>query len=154
VVYREFDTPAEAGSKLEQLAQLAKQLWGLTTNNPAFTDNASVSLSLAGAGAVSSSGSGAGSGGRILLAMSETPAASYLINAEDLSTLQQVSYADGIPGDLTTAHPSVLPDGSLVNFTRSLPFGGFHVYRQDPTTLARTEVRVRCGHRAAGLFSH
>lgn len=52
----------------------------------------------------------------------------------------QVTYDDGLPGDLTTAHPSILPDGSLLNFTRSLPFGGFHVYRQDPATLRRTQV--------------
>jgi hypothetical protein len=51
-----------------------------------------------------------------------------------------VQYTDGLPGDLSTAHPSILSDGSLLNFTRSLPNGGFHIYRQDPHTLKRTEV--------------
>ncbi len=43
-------------------------------------------------------------------------------------------------GDLTTAHPKVLPDGTLINFSRTLPFGGFHVYRQDPRTLRREQI--------------
>ena len=46
----------------------------------------------------------------------------------------------GFPGDLTTAHPKVLPDGTLVNFTRSFPLGGYHVYKQDPETLKRTQI--------------
>lgn len=52
----------------------------------------------------------------------------------------QVKYTDGVKGDLSTAHPSIMPDGTLLNFTRSLPNGGFHVYKQDPNTLTRTEV--------------
>lgn len=52
----------------------------------------------------------------------------------------QVQYTDGLPGDLSTAHPSLMPDGSLLNFTRSLPNGGFHLFKQDPQTLRRTEV--------------
>jgi hypothetical protein len=55
----------------------------------------------------------------------------------------QVTYDDGLPGDLTTAHPSIAADGSLINFTRSLPFGGFHVYKQDPATLRRTQVLTK-----------
>jgi len=57
-----------------------------------------------------------------------------------------VQYGDGIPGSLTTAHPSRLPDGSLINFSRTLPMGGCHVYKQDPVTLERTQV----GRRMAG----
>lgn len=56
-----------------------------------------------------------------------------------------MQYTDGLPGDLSTAHPSILSDGSLLNFTRSLPNGGFHVYRQEPHTLKRSEVSV-CEH--------
>lgn len=57
-------------------------------------------------------------------------------------------YDDGVPGDLTTAHPSILSDGTFVNFSRTLPFGGFHIYKQDPLTLKRTEVggHGRCCH--------
>lgn len=56
-----------------------------------------------------------------------------------ISTLQ-VQYSDGVVGDLSTAHPSIMSDGTLLNFTRSLPNGGFHIYKQDPHTLKRTEV--------------
>lgn len=36
-----------------------------------------------------------------------------------------------MPGDITTAHGKPLPGGTqLVNFSRVLPFGGFHVYVQ------------------------
>jgi carlactone synthase/all-trans-10'-apo-beta-carotenal 13,14-cleaving dioxygenase len=52
----------------------------------------------------------------------------------------QPKYTDGVKGDLTTAHPAIMPDGSMVNFTRTLPFGGFNLFRQDPVTLARTQV--------------
>eukprot|EP00878_Enallax_costatus_P013309 GHUV01013914.1.p1 GENE.GHUV01013914.1~~GHUV01013914.1.p1 ORF type:complete len:366 (+),score=113.14 GHUV01013914.1:1044-2141(+) len=72
--------------------------------------------------------------------MSETPAASYLLDPETLDTVQQVLYNDGVPGDLTTAHPSILSDGTLLNFSRTLPFGGFHIYKQEPLTLKRVEV--------------
>jgi hypothetical protein len=54
-----------------------------------------------------------------------------------------------VVGDLSTAHPSIMADGTLVNFTRSLPKGGFHVYKQDPHTLKRTEVRSE----SAGEFT-
>lgn len=33
-----------------------------------------------------------------------------------------------------------MADGTLVNFSRSTPNGGFHVYKQDPQTLKRTCV--------------
>jgi Retinal pigment epithelial membrane protein len=106
-----------------------------------FTDNASVSLQLAGSGLMAGGAHDSSSSG-VLLAMSETPNASYLVRAEDLTTIQRVEYEDNMPGYLTTAHPGVMSDGTLVNFTRSLPFGGFHVYRQDPVSLRRTQARV------------
>jgi hypothetical protein len=58
------------------------------TGNPSFTDNASVNLA-AVAAATARSGS-SDSSGKLLLAMSETPAANYLINPDDLSTVEQV----------------------------------------------------------------
>ena len=70
----------------------------------------------------------------------ETRSAAYLVDPDTLATLQQVEPADGLPGDLTTAHPKRTPDGRLVNFSRSLPFGGYHVYVQDPASLKRTQI--------------
>lgn len=138
VVFREFATPTETSGPFGELQNLASQLYGLMTGNPQYTDNASVNLAAVDAAAARSTSSG--SNGKLLLAMSETPVANYLLNPDDLSTVEQVAYSDGLPGDLTTAHPSILSDGSLLNFSRSLPNGGFHVFKQDPHTLRRTEV--------------
>lgn len=81
VVLREFATRAEVSGPLGELKGLLAQLWGLMTKNPQFTDNASVSLQAVGS---------PGTRGSRLLAMSETPAASYIINPDDLTTQQQV----------------------------------------------------------------
>eukprot|EP00775_Hariotina_reticulata_P013764 gene13764-13883_t len=128
VVIREFATRPELSGPLEELRALLVQLFRLATNTPNFTDNASVSLHQVGP-----------EGGQ-LLALSETPVASYLVDPTTLATTQQVQYGDGVPGSLTTAHPSRLSDGSLINLSRTLPGGGCHVYRQDPVTLKRTQV--------------
>lgn len=87
VVFREFATPAETSGLVGQLLNLGSQLFGLMTGNPEFTDNASVSLAAVGAAAARGS---SGSSGKLLLAMSETPSANYLVNPDDLSTVEQV----------------------------------------------------------------
>ncbi len=48
--------------------------------------------------------------------MTETLPGTYLVDPATLSTLQRVRYQDGIKGDITTAHPTALPNGDLVNF--------------------------------------
>jgi hypothetical protein len=88
VVYREFATPPETDGFVGEVQNLLSQLFGLMTRNPQFTDNASVSLAAVDAAAARSGSSG--SNGRLVLAMSETPAANYLINPDDLSTVEQV----------------------------------------------------------------
>jgi hypothetical protein len=87
VAFREFATPAETSGLFGQLLNLGSQLFGLMTGNPEFTDNASVSLAAVGAAAARGS---SGSSGKLLLAMSETPAANYLVNPDDISTVEQV----------------------------------------------------------------
>lgn len=54
----------------------------------------------------------------------------------------QVVYPDRLPAIMQSPHPAVLPDGSMVNFSRVFPFGGSHVYRQDRVMLQRKEVRT------------
>lgn len=90
-MYREFATPPETDGFWGEVQNLLSQLFGLMTRNPKFTDNASVSLAAVDAAAARSGGSG--SNGRLVLAMSETPAANYLINPDDLSTVEQVRCA-------------------------------------------------------------
>jgi hypothetical protein len=91
-MFREFATAPETSGFLGQLQAVASQLFGLITGNPTYTDNASVNLA-AVAAAAARSGSSGSSDGKLLLAMSETPAANYLINPDDLSTVEQVGVA-------------------------------------------------------------
>ena len=50
------------------------------------------------------------------LALTETLPGTFLIDVARLSTLERVRYKDGIRGDITTAHPTLLPNGDLINF--------------------------------------
>lgn len=83
VVIREFATRPEVSGWWDELKELLGQLTGLITNNPTFTDNASVSLQQLRVPAASG-------GHNLLLAMSETPAASYLVDPDNLNTVKQV----------------------------------------------------------------
>jgi Retinal pigment epithelial membrane protein len=38
------------------------------------------------------------------------------VRIADLETLQRLKFKDDVKGLLTTAHPAILPDGSIVNF--------------------------------------
>jgi carlactone synthase / all-trans-10'-apo-beta-carotenal 13,14-cleaving dioxygenase len=135
VAYREFATapPIEPpGSLAAEAKALLGQVAQLVSGKPEFTDNASVNL-------IPVRLPGNDSDARMLLAVSETPGASYLLDAKTLETVRSAApdatgARDGVPGMLTTAHPARLPGsprGELVNFTRTLPFGGMHLYRMD-----------------------
>ncbi|GLI62522.1 hypothetical protein VaNZ11_005179 [Volvox africanus] len=124
--YREFQTPLTADGPMGRAMAVLDNMAALMSKGRAFTDNASVSL--------------VPLPDNRLLALSEARTASYIVNPTTLDTVQQVEYGDNIPGDLTTAHPKQAPDGSIVNFSRSLPFGGFHVFRQDPISLQRKQI--------------
>lgn len=133
VVYREFATAPATSSPLEAALLAAQDIIGVVTGNTNTTDNASVSLHSVGP-------KGPDGRRRQLLAVSETPNASYIIDSDSLETVRKAKFPDSVKGDLTTAHPTILSDGCLLNFTRSLPFGGFHIFKQDPESLARTEL--------------
>ncbi len=49
------------------------------------------------------------------LALTETLPGTYQIDSDSLETLGRVRFTDGIKGDITTAHPTVLPNGDLIN---------------------------------------
>ncbi|EFJ39481.1 hypothetical protein VOLCADRAFT_108622 [Volvox carteri f. nagariensis] len=124
--YREFQTPVPADGPVGRAQAVLENITALMSKGRAFTDNASVNLIPLR--------------GNRLLALSESRSAAYIVDPATLATVRQVEYDDDLPGDLTTAHPKVAPDGSIINFTRSLPLGGYHVYRQDPVTLRRTRI--------------
>jgi carlactone synthase/all-trans-10'-apo-beta-carotenal 13,14-cleaving dioxygenase len=63
--------------------------------------------------------------------------------SRNLPLLPQASFPDKVKGDLTTAHPTIMGDGTMLNFTRSLPFGGFHIFKQasaDPPPARRFHI--------------
>eukprot|EP00877_Chromochloris_zofingiensis_P002846 jgi/Chrzof1/12562/UNPLg00514.t1 len=144
VVLREFATPPSSSGPVATALQVAGQVFSMALGFKPITDNASVSLQYVGA-----------EGDKKLMALGETPMATYLVDPSTLSTIQQFKFSDGVSGDLTTAHPSVLSDGTYVNFTRSVPMGGFHLYKQDPVTLKRTEITfVRDRHPLSPAWLH
>lgn len=54
--------------------------------------------------------------GKQLISMTESVAGTYRVDL-DLKTLGQMKFQDGVKGLLTTAHPTLLPDGSMINLT-------------------------------------
>lgn len=57
--------------------------------------------------------------------MTETVQGTYRVDLSSLATLGRVAYGgDAIRGDLTTAHPQLLPDGSLVNLVSQVGWRG------------------------------
>lgn len=51
-------------------------------------------------------------------------AGTYEVNLETLETVRQVEYSDKLPGILTTAHPAVMTDGSIINLTNMVRNSG------------------------------
>ena len=54
-------------------------------------------------------------GGKDLVAMTEAVSGTYKVDVGSLSTKERVAYNDDLPGDQTTAHPVIYPDGSVYN---------------------------------------
>eukprot|EP00798_Chlamydomonas_sp_ICE-L_P018170 gene18170-24602_t len=124
--FREFCTEIPTDNPFDQAANVLETMGFNSKFEPVATDNASVNLIPLGDGSV--------------LAISETKAAQYRVDPKTLQTLGQVQFDDGVQGSLTTAHPKKLPNGDFVNFSRTLPFGGFNVYTQNSSTLKRKQI--------------
>eukprot|EP00200_Dunaliella_tertiolecta_P003587 CAMPEP_0202347800 /NCGR_PEP_ID=MMETSP1126-20121109/6007_1 /ASSEMBLY_ACC=CAM_ASM_000457 /TAXON_ID=3047 /ORGANISM="Dunaliella tertiolecta, Strain CCMP1320" /LENGTH=543 /DNA_ID=CAMNT_0048939403 /DNA_START=81 /DNA_END=1712 /DNA_ORIENTATION=+ len=125
--FGEFGTPLPASNPLEQAMNIVKTVTGLVTHSSVI-DNSSVNVIPLPDGKMFTS--------------TETIASLYKIDPSNLATLEQVKLrGDDIPGDLTTAHPKLLRDGrTFVNFSRSIPAGGFHVFKQDARTMECKEI--------------
>eukprot|EP00878_Enallax_costatus_P010147 GHUV01010592.1.p1 GENE.GHUV01010592.1~~GHUV01010592.1.p1 ORF type:complete len:535 (+),score=145.73 GHUV01010592.1:183-1787(+) len=154
VVLNEFATPPQGlTAYIQQMAApFAAMLFGTRRFTPA-TDNACVSVYAVGPGAVAADerqrrsintadeGLTDTSKQAVLLnAFTEDPFGSYIVDPTTLETIRQVYYPDRLPALMQTAHPAVMVDGSFVNFTRTFPFGGSHVFREDRVTHKRTEI--------------
>ena len=59
--------------------------------------------------------------GKQLICMSEPVTASYRMDL-DLNTLGPLKYQDRVEGVLTTAHPTLLPDRSMINLTSGVRY--------------------------------
>lgn len=73
-----------------------------TARAAGFTDNASVNVL---PGALPGE----------LLAVTESVPGTMRVDARTLRTLGGVTYADGVKGELNTAHPTLQRDGSIIN---------------------------------------
>ncbi|KAJ9519481.1 hypothetical protein QJQ45_000569 [Haematococcus lacustris] len=126
--WREMATPVRTKSLASKAVQLAGNMLSVVLKGEGFTDNACVNAIPLPDGNV--------------MALSEVINSMYLVRSSDLSTLRQVQVQwKGVAGQVTTAHPKLLDGGhSLVNVSRTIPMGGFHVYKMDLHTLKRTEL--------------
>jgi hypothetical protein len=52
--------------------------------------------------------------GRFAVSLTELATGSYVLDMDTLGTRGPIRYRDRVKGSMTTAHPSVQPDGSLV----------------------------------------
>ena len=76
-----------------------------------FTDNSTVSVVPTGDNSQ-------------VLTLTESVAGTFRVSTADLSTLHRVEFKDGLGSLLTTAHPTILEDGTYINLTsgvRSMP---------------------------------
>ena len=55
--------------------------------------------------------------GKSAVSLTELATGSYVLDMDTLGTRGPIRYRDRLKGPMTTAHPSVQPDGSLINFT-------------------------------------
>lgn len=111
--WREFGTPVPHRSLGERVAEVAGTILGTMGLSQGVTDNASVNVIPQPCGRV--------------LAVTETVQGTYLVDVATLATLERVEFDDEIKGDLTTAHPSLLPSGELLNFISTVG-SGFHIF--------------------------
>ena len=125
--WREFATPRPTHGLLEKAKDVATMALGSMGIGQGVTDNASVNV--------------LPQGDRVW-AVTETVAGTFEIDPSTLSTTGRVQYNDSLKGDLTTAHPTVLPNGDVINLL-SAPVVGFTVYRQKATSSTNGPSRER-----------
>lgn len=117
--WREFATPVPRDrGPLMALWDVCQTILGAAGIGQGVTDNASVNII-------------AGSTGKTALAVTETVVGTYEFDMETLETRGPVVFqqSDGLKGDLTSAHPSLLVDtDQLVNILCD-PVMGFTLYK-------------------------
>ncbi|KAL4523246.1 hypothetical protein Ndes2437B_g00374 [Nannochloris sp. 'desiccata'] len=121
--WREFATPVPSEGVFSRISDVATMAFGSMGIGQGVTDNASVNV-------LPAPYSSDKNQNKKFWAVTETVAGTIEMDQGTLSTLGKVTYNDNLKGDLTTAHPTILPNGELINFL-SAPGVGFTVYRQN-----------------------
>ncbi|PSC71918.1 Carotenoid cleavage dioxygenase 8 isoform B [Micractinium conductrix] len=130
--WREFATPPKYRNVLEKVAGVTRSVLGAMGFGQRMSDNAAINVvQLKEGGAV---------------ALTETVIGTFRINPATLATEERVRYQDGLKGDLTTAHPQRMPDGSLVNIVSAIGHG-FTLCRQPAGAFEQRQVIARVPHR-------
>jgi carlactone synthase/all-trans-10'-apo-beta-carotenal 13,14-cleaving dioxygenase len=132
--WREFATPVPSEGILSTVTDIATMALGSMGIGQGVTDNASVNVLPA---PYSKDGKN-----KKFWAVTETVAGTIEMDRSTLSTLGKVTYNDNLKGNLTTAHPTILSNGDLINLL-SAPGVGFTVYRQNLKLDTSTSQPVR-----------
>jgi len=119
--WREFGTPKPVDGLGERLGDVVRTILGSVGVGQGTTDNASVHVIPRGDG---------------LWAMTETVDGTFWIDRDTLETKGTVEFQDDIDGTLTTAHPLVLDNGTLINLL-SIPGMGFILFSCDETNTRK-----------------
>jgi carlactone synthase / all-trans-10'-apo-beta-carotenal 13,14-cleaving dioxygenase len=142
--WREFGTPAPRAGPLDAAREVAEiALGALGIGSGGVTDNASVNIV-----PLSNTGSD-GKTKTVAWAMTETVVGTIAFDPDTLGTLGRVKYDDTLRGDLTTAHPVIQPDGSIINLISAVGVG-WQLYKQAaplPGAAPRRELLARVPHR-------
>jgi carlactone synthase/all-trans-10'-apo-beta-carotenal 13,14-cleaving dioxygenase len=77
--------------------------------------------------------------GKTAVSMTEAAQGTYLVRIADLETLNRLEFKDDVKGLLTTAHPAILSDGSIVNFCSDIG-GKYTVHRSQPGSEHRETI--------------
>ena len=131
--WREFATPVPSDSFFSKVADVLGMALGSVGMGQGVTDNASVNI-IPIPSTTTSSSDGKNYSQKVsssVWAVTETVAGTFEIDPSTLSTRRRIKYGDSLKGDLTTAHPTVLANGDMINLL-SVPVAGFTVYRQPP----------------------
>lgn len=148
--YREFATPAATTSTLSgKVADIIKTSLGAMGIGQGFTDNASVNV-------IPLSND---SNNNVVIACTETVLGTFKVDKNNLNTIGRIQYTDEdnnkpIKGDLTTAHPIILPNGDHINIINNAGFGESHIYRVSPSSSIRHRIATIKQRNLAGSWIH